>query len=94
MGSLISFQPSGRHQPSRRSRAVARHAARLKSFVADGLKLSDDCTVSVNEVRCAEPGCPDLETVIVIWRPGQEPLRLRCLKPVAAVTEEDIALLL
>ena len=94
MGSLISFQPSGRRQPSRRSRAGARHAARLKRFVTARLKLGDDCTVLVNEVRCAEPGCPDLETVIAIWRPGRAPLRLRCLKPVAAVTEEDVALLL
>lgn len=37
MGSLISFQPSDRFQPSRRSRADARHADHLKRFVAPRL---------------------------------------------------------
>ena len=54
------------------------------------LLLDDDATLTINEVRCPEPGCPDLETVIGIscapgrWR------RLRVPRPVADVTREDL----
>ena len=78
---LISRHPS----PSRR----ANHA-NLKRWTHELLRLDDDATLTINEVRCPEPGCPDLETVIGIscapgrWR------RLRVPRPVADVTREDL----
>ena len=57
---------------------------------SDSVCDDDTCTVSVNEVRCAEPGCPDVETVIAIFRPATAPRRLRILKPVSAVKREDL----
>lgn len=71
--------------PSRR----ANHA-NLKRWTHELLRLDDDATLTINEVRCPEPGCPDLETVIGIscapgrWR------RLRVPRPVADVTREDL----
>jgi hypothetical protein len=75
----------------RMAQVRARQAALLKKRVQQRLGLGDDCTLSVHELRCAEPDCPDLETVIAIFRPGTAPLRLRILKPVADVTDEDLA---
>ena len=78
---LISRHPS----LSRR----ANHA-NLKRWTHELLRLDDDATLTINEVRCPEPGCPDLETVIGIscapgrWR------RLRVPRPVADVTREDL----
>jgi hypothetical protein len=87
---LIPLSPP-QPQPVHRSRARAGQVACLKQIVRELLGLDDDtCTVSVNEVRCAEPGCPDVETVIAIFRPATGPQRLRILKPVSAVKREDL----
>lgn len=83
-----------RVRPSRRNRGAATPARRLKERVLSHLGGPAGVTVSIHELRCREPGCPDLETVIAIWRPGQAPLRLRVAKPVAAVTEADLVRLL
>ena len=78
---LISLHPT----PSRR----ANHA-NLKRWTHELLRLDDDATLTINEVRCPEPGCPDLATVIGIscapgrWR------RLRVPRSVADVTREDL----
>ena len=78
---LISLHPT----PSRR----ANHS-NLKRWTHELLRLDDDAPLTINEVRCPEPGCPDLETVIGIscapgrWR------RLRVPRPVADVTREDL----
>jgi len=94
MRNLIPLHSGGRRQPTRRSRACAQQAAVIKDLVRERLSLGGDSTVSVNEVRCAEPDCPDLETVIAIFRPETAPLRLRILKPLDQVTVNDVTPLL
>jgi hypothetical protein len=90
---LIPLHPDPDRRPSHRDRAAA-PARRLKELVLARWGGLAGVTVSVNEVRCYEPGCPDLATVIAIWRPGQAPLRLRIAKPVAAITDADLLFLL
>lgn len=94
MRNLIPLNATGRRRPSRRSRADATKTAAIKDLVRQRLLLAEDCTISVNEVTCAEPDCPDLETVIAVFRPGSAPLRLRILKPLAEVTVADVTPLL
>ena len=75
--------------PSRR----ANHAD-LKRWTRELLRLADDATLTVSELRCTEPGCPDLETVIGISvTPGQW-RKLRVLKPATEVTRAELAALL
>jgi hypothetical protein len=94
MRNLIPLTATGRLRPSRRSRACARQAAAIKDLVRRHLGLGEDSTVSINEVACADSDCPDLETVIGVFRPGAAPLRLRVLKPLADVTVQDVTPLL
>ncbi len=94
MRNLIPLHPDPDRRPSHRDRAAAAPARRLKELVLAHCGGLAGVTVSVNEVRCHEPGCPDLETVIAIWRPGQAPLRLRIAKPVAVITDADLLFLL
>lgn len=63
--------------------------ARLKRLVRERLR-SGDATISVNEIRCHEAGCPGLETVVLILATGRSPRRLRFLKPVAEVNAADV----
>jgi len=34
--------------------------------VADLLQLDAETTISINQLQCKEPGCPPVETVIII----------------------------
>jgi hypothetical protein len=75
--------------PIRRARGTRTESRRLREWVSERLGLSDSDTVSVNEVACADPGCSDAETVVVVFRAGNPPLRLRVGKCLAEVTLAD-----
>lgn len=63
--------------------------ARVKEFLRSALVLSEDSTVLVTELRCTEPGCPPLETVLAVLVDGC--LQQRKLhKPVSEVTDADV----
>ncbi|WP_170314798.1 nitrate reductase [Aquibium carbonis] len=71
-------------------RAVPERTRQIKDWVRQLHALDDDVTVSVTELACGEEGCPDIETVIGIMRPGQKIETLRVHKPIAEVEREDI----
>ncbi|WP_187972001.1 nitrate reductase [Aquibium microcysteis] len=62
----------------------------IKRWARAALALSDDVPVSVSQVACREAGCPDLETVIGVMKPGFNFTTYRVLKPVAEITETDV----
>lgn len=66
------------------------HLAAIKGWVAEALALPDDVTVMVTELRCTEPGCPPLETVIAVLRPGQPPEQQKLHQASATITADDI----
>jgi hypothetical protein len=39
---------------------------RVKAWAEQALRLSDDSTVMVTELRCSEEGCPPVETIIAV----------------------------
>jgi len=63
--------------------------ARVKTWAALAFSLPAETSVTVAELRCAEAGCPDVETVIGLLVPGAA-RKYKLLKPVAEVTREDI----
>ncbi len=64
--------------------------AHIKRWTRELLHLDEEVTVTINELRCAEPGCPDLETVIGISpAPGQW-RRLRIPRALADLTRDDL----
>jgi hypothetical protein len=54
------------------------------------LGLSDDVTISVSELTCREPGCPDVETVIAILRDREKPIIARIHKSIPDVTLDEL----
>lgn len=62
----------------------------IKRWARAALALSDDVPVSVSQVACREAGCPDVETVIGVMKPGFNFTTYRVLKPVAEITETDV----
>jgi hypothetical protein len=67
------------------------HISRIKRQVAALLAVSDDTTVMVAELACREEGCPPVETVIAVFQPNASKLQFKLHKPVAEVTEDDLA---
>jgi hypothetical protein len=46
-------------------------SAEIKTWIRELLELPDDTPVSVTELACRDPGCPDIETVIGVLEPGR-----------------------
>ena len=76
-----------------RSAERAEIAARLKRDLTLALALSADDALAVNEIACADPECPDMETIVLVMRAGQPTRALRVRRSMDAVEADDIAAL-
>ncbi len=63
---------------------------RVKELARSTLQLSPDTAFAVNEIACNDPGCPGLETVILVMEPGRKTRALKIPKPLDEVVEQDI----
>jgi hypothetical protein len=63
---------------------------RVKDLARAALRVSPDTAFAVNEIACNDPGCPGIETVILVMEPGQKTRALKVAKPLDAVMEQDI----
>jgi hypothetical protein len=75
---------------SMRSAATGADTVALKAAVRQLLGLDDRHTVVVQQLACAEPGCPPVETVVAVLAAGEEPRRWTLHKPLSTVTPSDI----
>ena len=62
----------------------------IKARVTALLDLSDDATVMVTELTCQDEDCPEVETVIAIFRPGLEKVQATLHCSIDEITEEEI----
>ncbi len=62
----------------------------IKAWVHDLYGLDEDVVVSLTELACRDDGCPDIETIIGIMRPGRKIETLRVQRALGEVTREDI----
>lgn len=63
---------------------------RIKSWMRDVLGLPDAAVVMVTELRCAEDGCPDVETVIAVMGEPGKARNHKLPKAAADVTHSDV----
>ena len=63
---------------------------RVKELARSALQPSPDTAFAVNEIACNDPGCPGLETVILVMEPGRKTRALKVPKPLDDVAEQDI----
>jgi len=64
-------------------------SARIKAWALAAFGLDEGATVMVSELRCTEPGCPPLETVIALLGAGGT-RQFKLHKALADVTEADV----
>lgn len=65
--------------------AVARIKAAARVMLG-----KEDCAVTVSEIACPDPGCPDCETIILAMPTGGGTKAYKIRKPLALVTEQDV----
>ena len=62
----------------------------VKSWARDALRAGEDTALVVNEIACADPGCPGAETVILVMEPGRRTRACKIPKLLDDVTEPDV----
>lgn len=50
-----------------------------------------ETVIKVNEIVCPDPACPGFETCILVMQPGLRTRAFKVAKPVAEVTQSDVA---
>lgn len=75
------FDPS----PNKISSAELRQ---LKNWVYEILTLDRDVPISISQLKCTEPGCPPLETVIAVM--SQPPQTYKIHRPTTEIDRGDV----
>lgn len=78
--------------PLARRRALPEKTRDIKAWVRDLRSLDERDVVSITELACREDGCPDIETVVGIMRPGAPIETIRVHKAIADIGPEDFML--
>ena len=66
---------------------------RIKMLVVDRFGLDESTTLAVAELRCHEPDCPPVETVITAREADGSMRNWRVAKPLSDVERADIEML-
>lgn len=63
---------------------------KIKEWASRAFGLEDGTPMTVAELRCTEPGCPPVETVIAILGAPGSSRQYKVHKPMSEVTFEDV----
>jgi hypothetical protein len=64
--------------------------ARIRTWVSGLFSVPCEVVVMVTELKCADPGCPDVETFIAVLWDDKAPLKFRIACPASQVTFEHV----
>ena len=73
-----------------RSAEQAQRAKQLKAACTRALGLDAADAITVNEIACADPGCPDIETVVLVMRFGEPTRAIRIRAPMDAIGAAEL----
>ena len=63
---------------------------KIKKLLSESLDLPETFTITVNQLNCYEEGCPPVETVVALLRPGFTVLQHKIHKPVDQLQGNDL----
>ena len=75
---------------AKRNPEKERRSSQIKSRVVDLLQLDQEATVMVTELNCHDDECPEVETVIAVFRPGQQKVQVKLHAGIEEVADEEI----
>lgn len=76
------FDPFNRSSSANASRTI-------KGWVSSALRLSEDHTLLVTELKCTEPDCPPIETVVAVLGPGGQQHQAKVHLAINEITREE-----
>ncbi|GHO72491.1 hypothetical protein KSD_02620 [Ktedonobacter sp. SOSP1-85] len=76
-----------------RRQSDPRLVEQVKRWVRQTLHPDEETSIMVTELRCSEPGCPPIETVIALLKTAHSTHQYKIHKSIAEITPEDIATL-
>ena len=62
----------------------------IKQWVREVLALAEDERVMVSELACHEPGCPPVETVVVVLRGARDTVMRKFHRPAHELTRAEV----
>ncbi|NJK48867.1 hypothetical protein HC931_12400 [Candidatus Gracilibacteria bacterium] len=71
-----------------KSKANPEKIKQIKNWIYQVFEIDEQIIISLNQLQCTEPGCPPLETVIVIMDESRQPYKIH--KSIAEIEREDI----
>lgn len=75
---------------AKRNPEKERRTSEIKSRVVDLLQLNQEATVMVTELNCHDDECPEVETVIAVFRPGHQKVQVKLHSGIEQVADEEI----
>lgn len=75
---------------AKRSPEKSERTRQIKAAVAAGLGLGEDATVMVTELNCQDDDCPEVETVIAIFRPDVEKIQKTFHCAIDEITDGEV----
>ena len=73
-----------------RKRPNVEAVQRIKKLILDHYRLSETTTLAVAELKCSEPGCPPIETVVTARHADGSMSDWRIPKAIMEITVDDI----
>jgi hypothetical protein len=75
---------------AKRNPEKGRRTQQIKARVAELLELNQDATVMVTELNCQDDDCPEVETVIAIFRANQQKVQITLHSSIEELTDTEI----
>ena len=75
---------------AKRNPEKSHRTQQIKVRVAELLELDQDATVIVTELNCQDDDCPEVETVIAIFRPNQPEIQITLHSGIEEITDAEI----
>ena len=75
---------------AKRNPEKGRRTQQIKAQVAELLELDQDATVIVTELNCQDNDCPEVETVIAIFRANQQEVQFRLHLGIEEITDAEV----
>jgi len=62
----------------------------IKARISEALDLDEDVTVMVTELNCQDEDCPEVETIIGLFRPGLPEFKSTLHSSIEEITDDEI----
>jgi hypothetical protein len=75
---------------TKRNPEKSRRTTEIKMRIVDLLQHDQEATVMLTELNCQDEECPEVETVVAIFKPGQQKIQVTLHSGIEEITDQEI----